>query len=424
MKHRVIARAAAASSAVMVWGAGTFGTAAWAGEIPQELSSAASASVAEYLPANPVLVPAPVPHEGAPVPQPLSPERVVRWYQSDVSSHGVLYFPVVDAFDQLRRDHPEVMSRNLEEVVRINNAAAGDPQLIERALADDHDDLLLTMSEAWGTELGGAFRQAMAEHRLPKTAQLLSGNLARGGGVASSTFAEKYWFGYDRPFVVAPDRITRYHREGGDDEYSTTPSYPSGHTNMATWKSAVMAALVPELGAQMWARGSEVGYHRLVLGVHYPLDVIGGRMSGMAAAADRLNDPEFRALIQEAAAEVRAELEWRCGASIAECAQRGQQYLSAQEAQEVFTQRLNYGFDRVGEAGAPMVVPQGAEALLAARFPELTAQQRAQVLRLTAQDSGYPLDKSGPAGSWQRLNLAAAWNARPVVNPDGTVSVG
>ncbi|KQB85135.1 acid phosphatase [Corynebacterium oculi] len=424
MKYTAITRAAVASSVVVALGAGTLGPAAWAQDMPQELSSAASAGAAEYLPANPVLVPAAVAHEGAPAPQPFSPERVVRWYQSDASSHGVFYFPVVDAFDQVQREHPEVMSRNLEEVVRINNAAASDPQLVERALADDHDDLMLTMSEAWGTELGEAFRQAVAENRLPKTAQLLSGNLARGGGLASSTFVEKYWFGYDRPFVVAPDRINRYHREGGDDEYSTTPSYPSGHTNMATWKSAVMAALVPEFGAQMLARGSEVGYHRLVMGVHYPLDVIGGRMSGMAAAADRLNDPEFRGLIQEAAAEVRAELEWRCGASIAECAQRGEQYLSAQEAQEAFTQRMNYGFEQVGQAGAPMVVPEGAEVLLAARFPDLSPQQRAQVLHLTAQDSGYPLDKSGPEGPWQRLNLVAAWNAHPVVNPDGTVSLG
>ncbi|WPF65526.1 phosphatase PAP2 family protein [Corynebacterium sp. 22KM0430] len=421
MKYRAMTRAAVASGVMVALGVGV--PAAPAQEMPQELSSA-SASAAEHLPANPVLVPAPVQHEGAPVPQQFAPERVLRWYQSDASSHGGFYFPVVDAFDQLRSEHPEVMHHNLEEVVRINNAAAADPQLVERALADDHDDLMLTMSEAWGTELGRAFSQAVAENRLPKTSQLLSGTLARGGGLASSTFAEKYWFGYDRPFVVAPDRITRYHREGGDDEYSTTPSYPSGHTNMATWRSAVMAALVPELGAQMLARGSEVGYHRLVMGVHYPLDVIGGRMSGMAAAADRLNDPEFRSLIREAAAEVRAELEWRCGASIAECAQRGQQYLSAQGAQEAFTQRMNYGFEQVGQAGAPMVVPQGAEVLLEARFPDLTPQQRAQVLALTAQDSGYPLDKTGPEGSWQRLNLVAAWNAQPVVQPDGTVTLG
>ncbi|MBC3185144.1 phosphatase PAP2 family protein [Corynebacterium sp. zg-331] len=422
MKYRAGRRALVMASAVA---AGVVVPVAPAGaqSTSQELSSAVSAAV-ELLVENPVMVPEPVLHEGAPVPQPFALDRVARWYRSDVASQGWSYAPVVEAFSALERDHPEVMRRNLDEVVRINNAAAGDPALLERALADDHDDLLMTMSEAWGTELGQAFRQAMAEHRLPKTSQLLSGRLARGGGLASSTAVEKYWFGYDRPFVVAPDRITRYHREGGDDEYSTTPSFPSGHTNRATWKSAVMAALLPELGAQVLARGSEVGYHRLVMGVHYPLDVMGGRMVGLAAAADRLNDPEFHTLIREAGIELRAELEWRCGTSVSECASRGRRYLSPDQAQEVFTQRLNYGFERVGEPGAPMIVPQGAEALLEARFPELAAWQRAQVLQLTAQDSGYPLDKGGPAGSWQRLNLVAAWNAHPVVNADGTVTLG
>ncbi|KQB86849.1 acid phosphatase [Corynebacterium lowii] len=416
-----ISRAVVASSLVVALGIGAgASTPALAQQGPQELSSGASASVAEHLPENPVLLPAPVAHEGAPTPQAFGPEQIARWYQSDISSHGVFYFPVVDAFSQLEREHPEVMEQNLDQVVAINNAAS--PAQVERALADDHDDVMLTMADAWGTELAQAFREAVAEHRLPKTTQLLSGSLARGGGVASSTFAEKYWFDYDRPFVVAPERITRYHREGADDEYSTTPSFPSGHTNMATWKSAVMAALLPELGVQMLARGSEVGYNRLVMGVHYPLDVIGGRMTGMAAAADRLNDPEFKALIQEAGAELRAELEWRCGAALSECAQRGEQYLSTQGAQEIFSERMNYGFEQVGAPGQPMVVPQAAPVLLEARFPELSWEQRAQVLALTAQDSGYPLDKA--EGSWQRLNLVAAWNAQPVVGPDGNVSLG
>lgn len=426
MNNPSVLRALLVSGLVAAVGVAAPGPAVAQPQAPElsELSSAASARAAEELPPNPVIQPAPVQHEGAPRPVPFGPERIARWYESDASSHGGLYFPVVEGFSALRREHPEVLAQNLEDVVDINNAAAENPGLIERALGDDHDDLMLTMSEAWGEELGGAFRQAVAEHRLPKTTQLLSGVLARGGGLASSTYAEKYWFGYDRPFVVAPDRITRYHREGGDDEYSTTPSFPSGHTNMATWKSVVMASLLPELGAQMLARGSEVGYNRLVMGVHYPLDVIGGRMTGMAAAADRLGDPEFAGLVREAGEELRAELEWRCGASVAECAARGGQYLDAAQAQEVFTQRMNYGFGPVGQRGLPMVVPQAAPVLLAARFPELSWEQRARVLELTAQDSGYPLDKSGPEGSWQRLNLAAAWNARPVVSPDGGVALG
>lgn len=358
----------------------------------------------------------------APTPQPFPIERLARPYASDASV-GVFYFHPIRQFNALKAEHPEIMDQNLAKVIEINNGAQGDSNRIQRALADDHDDLMLTMADAWGPTLAKHFRAAVAEDRLPKTKALLSGTLARGGGVASSTFVEKYYYGYDRPFVVADDKIVRYHRDGGDDEYSTTPSFPSGHTNQATWKSVLMASMLPELGVQMLARGSEVGYNRIVMGVHYPLDVIGGRQSGQAAAADRLRDPEFRTLIDEAGAELRAELSWRCGGSISACVAADSGYLSDADAVKVFTDRMTYGFPQIGAAGQELLVPGFAEELLRPRFPQLTTDQLRAVLYLTAIDSGYPLDSQGKEGSWNRINLAKAWASNPVVNPDGGISL-
>ena len=70
-----------------------------------------------------------------------------------------------------------------------------------------------------------------------------------------------------------------------------------------------------------------------------------------------------------------------------------------------------------------MVVPQAAPALLLGKYPHLSHAQRAEVLRQTAGPAGYPLDKQGAEGSWQRLNLAKALAAKVNVVDDGSVEV-
>ena len=42
------------------------------------------------------------------------------------------------------------------------------------------------------------------------------------------------------------------------------------------------------------ARASEAGNNRIVLGVHYALDIVGGRISGEVALASRWSDARFR----------------------------------------------------------------------------------------------------------------------------------
>ncbi len=360
---------------------------------------------------NPLFPPAAVQYRGAPVPGAFPPEAMLSGYRSDLSGDGGDYHRIIDQFPLLRANAPQVMRANMETVRGINNAAGA--TTVERALADDHDDLLLTMSDAWGPTLSEHFRRAVGQGRLPKTTQLLSGSLARAGGPASSTFTEKYLYNQDRPFVVHPAAVVRHHREGAGDEYSTSPSFPSGHTSQATWKSILLATMLPEFGPQMLARGSEVGYNRIVLGVHYPLDVIGGRMTGMAAAADRLGDPRFRTLIDAAATELRAELEWRCGTTVADCAATDTPYLSDERAVAVYGGRMDYGLPKVGPTDLGIIVPDTAQILISGAHPQLGPEQRAELLGRTAASSGSPLDRPGADGSWQRLNLAAAWTELP-----------
>lgn len=368
-------------------------------------------------------------HRGAPTPRPFTPDYLVG-FPSDVSSYQYgVYWEVVRLYDDVKAN-PAVMAADLDKAVAINNAAAHDATLIARAQRDaaaDTDGVMVAVSEAMGPELGRAFRDALAEHRLPKTEYLLgNGYLARAGGLASSTFAEKYYFQAQRPFQQAPERIIRYN-DGVRNYYLDSPAFPSGHTNQAVWVTTLLATMLPEVGPQLALRGAEAGNHRVVMGVHSPLDVIGGRMTGLAAAADRLNDPRMRDALRQAEAEIRAEIQWRTGKDIAtlvaEQNAAGTNYATTQHAAERYATFADYGLPTVYHPDAPMIVPKAAPVLLEAAHPELTHEQRAAVLRQTATKPGTPLDWQGSSGSWQRINLVKALAAQVRVHPDGSVSV-
>ena len=372
---------------------------------------------------------APQQHAGAPQPTPFTTDYIAG-FPSDVSSYQYgVYWEVVRLYDDVKK-RPDLMAQDLDKAVAVNNAAAGDPQLIARAQHDaaaDTAGVMEAVSDALGPKMGRAFRDALAEHRLPKTEYLLgNGYLARAGGLASSTFAEKYYFRAARPFQQAPDRIHRYN-DGKKDYYLDSPAFPSGHTNQAVWVTTLMAYMLPEFGPQLALRGAEAGNHRVVMGVHSPLDVVGGRMTGLAAAADRLNDPRMRDALDQAAAEIRAEIQWRTGKDIATLAAEqtaaGTSYATAEEAAQRYAPLADYDMATVYHPDAPMIVPQAAPVLLASSHPELTYEQRAEVLRQTATQPGTPLDWQGNSGSWQRINLVRALGAQVSVQDDGSVSV-
>lgn len=365
-------------------------------------------------------------HDGAPVPKPFD-ATYLTGYSSDISSYQYgIYYEVVREFKDLRSNHPDVMRKNLDIVADYNNNAQ--PERVDKAIRDalaDKDGVLFTAAEALGDEFGQHFLQALQEKRLPKTEFLLgNGYAARAGGIASWGRAEKLLFNNDRPFVQAPERIQRHESPERELYDGSSKSFPSGHTNQATWITTLLAVMLPEVGTQLLARGSEAGESRLVMGVHFPLDVIGGRMTGQAAAADRWNDPKMRDALLQAREEIVAEMEWRAGKPFAEMIAEDSHALTDQQAEADYTRRMTYGFAPIFATDEPVNVPTAAPALLETRFPELSYEQRAEVLRHTALPSGYPLDDRDPAkGDWQRINLARAWNAQVSIGAGGEVVV-
>lgn len=97
-------------------------------------------------------------------------------------------------------------------------------------------------------------------------------------------------------------------------------AFPSGHTNTGYTDALLMAEMIPERFDALVIRGARYGYSRLVLGVHYPLDVMGARMVAQRNVAHYLNDPYYRTLFNEARAQLREALVKECGTTIVECA--------------------------------------------------------------------------------------------------------
>lgn len=62
-------------------------------------------------------------------------------------------------------------------------------------------------------------------------------------------------------------------------------SFPSGHTSAATLYACIIWAHFPLLGACLFVWAAGVGASRVILGVHYPSDILAGATLGIGVAA-------------------------------------------------------------------------------------------------------------------------------------------
>jgi undecaprenyl-diphosphatase len=61
-------------------------------------------------------------------------------------------------------------------------------------------------------------------------------------------------------------------------------SFPSGHTATAFAGATMLSALVPRGAPAFYVLAAAIAYSRLYVGVHFPLDVVGGIVIGVATA--------------------------------------------------------------------------------------------------------------------------------------------
>jgi subtilase-type serine protease len=196
-------------------------------------------------------------------------------------------------------------------------------------------------------------------------------------------------YGDSRPYQVAPGRVTVYDptAPGG---LNTNPSFPSGHTNYAYTDSILIGMMVPQEYQAMLSRASEYANSRIVLGVHYPLDIIGSRSFASYDLAQALSNPLYinnatttgtainlPGLLNAAAPQLQGYLSTQCGGTVANCATNSANttnnpYVPSTANAQAYEARLTYGLPVLTFAEAPrQAAPSGgldAAILLAPLF--------------------------------------------------------
>jgi acid phosphatase (class A) len=164
------------------------------------------------------------------------------------------------------------------------------PEQSEHALADDD----LSVFRIAGEVLGSKF----TAERLPKTSAFFNHLM---GDVRTIFLATKDVWNRPRPFAVSAD-------VKAIGERPKSGSYPSGHGIRGYLTAIIMANILPEKSAELFARGRDYGMSRVVAGVHFPSDIEAGRLAATALAVGLMQSPAFTKDLMEVKAELRGEL--------------------------------------------------------------------------------------------------------------------
>jgi acid phosphatase (class A) len=180
-----------------------------------------------------------------------------------------------------------VEKQELQAVLDAQNART--PEQVARAQADMPVSVF-----RFADVLGPNFNEA----RVPKTAAFFQRVTHDANPLWDA--AKKHW-NRPRPFAVSTDVQPALDRP-------RSAAYPSGHSSSGYLWAVLLAEMVPEKRAELFARGLEYGHNRIVGGVHWPGDDEAGRISGAVIAALMMQSPEFRVDLESAKAELRAAL--------------------------------------------------------------------------------------------------------------------
>ncbi|KUM44532.1 acid phosphatase [Pseudomonas sp. EpS/L25] len=298
-----------------------------------------------------------------------------------------------------------LLTASTATVARINHGAS--PALQDRAVLDaDGIAFLYYLADALGPRLGQAFLDAYERGDLGKAVALIKASEV-------STAPAKKYFDYPRPFLLPEKPVAlvadRVVVGDGKPYTASAGAFPSGHSTVGYTDTLLLAAMLPERAPALIARGAGYGYSRQVLGVHYPLDVIGGRMIAQYNVAHYLADPAYRRLFDEAREQLRTALTRACGVALAECAKAAgvdQDPWNDQAAFAFNHYTLAYGLPAAAAATQPIQVPENATVMAVAMTPGLDATTAQK--RLAKPHDVAELGLAPAHEQWQRLDLLSA----------------
>jgi len=249
----------------------------------------------------------------------------------------------------------------------------------------------------------------------------------------------------DDPFTPANSSLLAYQNQQTPGLYgvnwalgnSQIGNFPSAHTMASTIDALTYAILAPGYYQQLVLGAADFAYDLNVNGVHYPLDVIAGRILGTYLVAETLaGEPTYAgATFTQANLPALSQamqgyfggggslpFAAPCAVGVATCIANGviptaaQYSLTAQN----YIKFLTYDMPAVGPTNSAPLVPTDAYVLIATRFPYLNEAQLNQILATTELPSGGPIDNNT---GWARLNLYAASGGYGAFANDVTVDM-
>ena len=249
----------------------------------------------------------------------------------------------------------------------------------------------------------------------------------------------------DNPFTPANSSLLAYQNQQTPGLYgvnwalgsSQGGSFPSAHTMASTIDALTYAILAPGYYQQLTLGAADFAYDLNVNGVHYPLDVIAGRILGTYLVAETLaGEPLYPAttFTQTNLPSLSQAMQTylggggslpfaaTCASGVAACIANSVIPTAAQYslASQNYIKFLTYDLPPVGPTNLAPLVPTDAHVLIATRFPYLDVSQLNQILATTELPSGGPIDNNT---GWARLNLYAASSGYGAFPTDVTVNM-
>ena len=147
------------------------------------------------------------------------------------------------------------------------------------------------------------FSCAVGAQLTPQTAPRLTTLLGKVGLDAGPQVASvKDVFKRPRPYQIEDGTICTEKSAA----LAASPDYPSGHATWGWVIGLILSELAPDRATPILVRARAFGESRVVCGVHTPGAVEAGRTNGSALFAVLQADPQFRADLEAARAEVAA----------------------------------------------------------------------------------------------------------------------
>lgn len=165
---------------------------------------------------------------------------------------------------------------------------------VAMAVADAEWDDLEKVYANWKD----AFGLAVTKKGTPKIYALLNKSLRTTDPTRRAVKAQ---YSRQRPFERFNDSMPSHE----EDDLRGEGSYPSGHTLRGWTITLLMIQIAPERAAEIYKRGMDYGFSRVIVGAHWQSDVDNSRMAASLLFSVLQSNSDFQTMMNEARLEYK-----------------------------------------------------------------------------------------------------------------------